>query len=282
MPEQRHVEMLPLDRIVVPGLRVTSIMDDDRLQELVESIRAQGILQPLQVTRTGEELWLVDGFNRLQAARELELPEVPCLIVDGGPGEVLLHNLVVNRQRGRSNPAEEARLVRHLREEGGLPLEAISKATGISVSWARKLHDVAGLPEEVLALVGEGHLGVSHAMELLPLADPALTLQTAVQAVEWRQTVDQVRLRVQQLLRPEQPLSPGDTYFEETGQPRRLPLPCAVCQVDVVDSPDWVHVCQQCKPLVIEFGHMYRYRAEAPPPTETPATVAALDPRYQH
>ena len=172
--ESSPYKMLPVDSIKVPDLRVTSVLDADLLAELEESITRQGILQPLQVEQVGEELWLVDGLHRLLVAKRLGWEEIPCIISPGTQEGVLLKNLVVNRQRGKSNPAQEAKLIRYLREEGGLPLERIASITGLSVSWTRRLHAISFLPPGVLDLVGAGKLGASIALELLPLKEEAI------------------------------------------------------------------------------------------------------------
>lgn len=282
--QEQAVQAVAVESLAVPDLRVTSIMSEEQLEELVSSIRQQGILQPLQVLRVEGVLWVVDGYNRLMAARELQLPAVPCIVRDGSPTDLALHNLVVNRQRGKSNPAEEARLVRHLREEAGLPVEEIARRTGISTSWARKLHDLYDLPPEVLELVANGKLGVSHALELRRLPNVAEQVQVATHASEWRYTVEQVKVAVESALRPGQPAEPGGVTFAPTGRPQRIPILCTVCHADITDTPSYSWACEGCRPLIAEFGEAWRAR-EAPPPVEPPAGAPPPPPqdaRYLH
>lgn len=273
MPTDANGEyrQVPPSDIKVPDMRVTAVWEGDLHQELVESIRSQGILQPLQVEEVDGDLWLIDGLHRLQVALELALETVPCVVKEGDADSVLIRNLVVNRQRGRSNPAQEARLIRTLREEGGKPLEDIAALTGLSVGWTRRLHDLSYLPPEVLDLVGEGKLGITHAAELLRLEDPAQQLEVAHQAIEWRYTAEQVRIRVAELLNPERPIPPGGTVFDAGGRPQRVPIPCYVCHVDLTGAVNYLYICGPCQSLVDAFLQAYYQHDQEDRAAGTPA-----------
>ena len=262
-----------ISRIQVPQLRVTSQFDGDLLEELEESIARQGILQPLQVEEVGGVLWLIDGYHRLMAAKELGRTTVPCIITPGSSDDVLLKNLVVNRQRGRSNPAEEAKLIRTLREEGGYPLEKIAQLSGLSIGWTRKLHDLSYLPRVVLDLVSQGKLGISHAMELIPLKNAALQEELAGQAVEWRYTIEQTKLRVMFLLQPSTAPAPGGVQFDYRGRPAPVPIPCAGCGLDLTDNVSYLYMCGECQRLYFAFLSEMRRHEMAPAP---PLQVSGL------
>ena len=248
-PQRGELRQVPVAQILVPDLRVTSVLDEDLLEELGESINAQGILQPLQVELVGEEIWLVDGLHRLAVAKRLGWSEVPCLVVPGDQADVIIKNLVVNRQRGRSNPAQEARLIFYLRSEGKMPLEQIADLTGLSLGWTRKLHDIARLPGPVLDLVGAGRLGISHAMELLALEDDSAQLETAEQAVRWNYTVTDVRARVQVLMQPAAQPSPGGVQFNNEGKQSRVPILCFCCRADMGATPPYIWLCGDCQTI---------------------------------
>lgn len=272
-PQRGELRQVPLDQIQVPDLRVTSVLDESLLDELEESIASQGILQPLQVESVGDELWLVDGLHRLAVARRLGWSEVPCLVVPGDQADVLLKNLVVNRQRGKSNPAQEAKLILYLRSEGNMPLEQIAELTGLSIGWCRKLHDIASLPGPVLALVGEGRLGISHAIELLALTDATQQVETADQAVRWSYTVADVRARVQVLLQPAAQPPPGGVQFDGVGKQSRVPILCFTCRADLGVTPPYVWLCGECQSLISEMWSSYQtaLAAAAAPATATVA-----------
>ncbi len=244
MAELREVDITSIE---IPSLRVTSQFDAELLRELGESIAKQGILQPPQVAEVEGKLWLIDGLHRIQAAKNLGWTRVHGLVQPSTAREVIGQNLVVNRQRGKSNPAEEAKLIRTLREAEGLPLAQIAAMPGLSVGWTRRLHDISYLNPSVLEMVGASRLGVTHAMELLRLEDEALQLEVATQALEWRYTVEQVRLRVDVLLRPQVAPPPGGTSFGETGAPYRVPIPCCYCQRDLTGNISYRYMCGDCQ-----------------------------------
>lgn len=274
-----NYRMVPLASIKIPELRVTSVMDEDMMREITDSIRSQGILQPLQVEDIEGELWLIDGLHRMMAARDIGLTEVPCMVTRGTTEGVLVKNLVVNRQRGKTNPAEEAQLIRSLMENGDIPLEKIARVSGLSVGWTRKLYDLAFLPPSVLGLVAIGKLGITHALELLALKDETMQKEVAEQAVSWRYTVEQVKIRVATLLQPAFVPSPGSTQFDSRGAPSRVPILCFTCRRDMGDAPSYVFICGDCQQMTVEFYREYQalvaadaVRAPpAPAPLPTPA-----------
>lgn len=270
-----ELRQLAPDAIQVPDLRVTSEVDPTTMAEMEDSIRGQGILQPLQVAEVDGVLWLIDGLHRLLVARRLGLATVPCLVRPGNVQEVLLHNLIVNRQRGRSNPAQEAKLIRQLREADGYPLEKIAELTGLSIGWTRRLHDISYLPPAVLDLVADGRLGVTHAMELLRLQNDAYQGEVAQQAVEWRYTVEQVRARVQALLNPQVTPTPGAVGFGANGAPTRIPIPCYVCHVDLTDHINYIYVCGACQALLDRIIGLGQAALQAPAAAAAPAAVEA-------
>ena len=274
MTDQNNIRMLPISSILVPELRVTSQFDAELLTELEESIAKQGVLQPIQCMEFEGKIWLIDGWHRIVALERLGKTEVPAIVRPGTPRDIIMQNLVVNRQRGKSNPAEEAKLVRRLREDEGMPIETIAQLSGISVGWARKLHDISYLPAAVLDLIGSGKLGISHAMELLKLESAGLQVEVANQAVEWRYTVEQVRFRVQALLQPAAVTPPGGVQFDAGGSPSRVPIPCYVCHRDLTGNVSYLFMCGECQELVNEFLHAYHVAETAPAPAADGAPAA--------
>jgi len=101
MSESQNVVQLEVDKILVPEDRVTSVLDDEILAELEESIRQHGILQPLQVALVNDKYVLIDGLHRMLIAKKLGMKTVPAIVKPMSEDELLITNLIVNRQRGR-------------------------------------------------------------------------------------------------------------------------------------------------------------------------------------
>lgn len=243
MPEHATVKITD---IVVPDLRVTSQVEDETQAEMTASVSKLGVLQPIQLARCGGKLVLIDGLHRLVACQTLGITEVSAVIEEMTEAELTIRNLLLNRQRGRSNPAEEAELVRYLEEEAHLSLAEIAERTGISRSRIRELLEISKLPKEILALVAQRALGITHAIELLPLIGHEKILQVADDAVLWRYTRDQVALRVKELLHPAPQPAPGSFVFGDQGRPQRVPILCALCATDLADNKSYLWLCGTC------------------------------------
>ncbi len=151
-------------------------MDDARLADLAESIRAHGILQPLLVTRTTEDdvaYRLIAGERRWRAARLAGLTRVPVTVKEATPAELLELALVENVQRADLNPLEEAAAYQQLSVEFGLTQEQIAVRVGRSrVSITNAIRLLNSPPEVKLALT-EGRITEGHARVLLGLGSDA-------------------------------------------------------------------------------------------------------------
>jgi ParB/RepB/Spo0J family partition protein len=259
---------------MVPELRVTSQLDPHILDELRASISTDGILQPLQVAKVGETYVLEDGLHRLMAARELGITEAPVLVHEATEGEVLVRNLILNRQRGKSNPAQEAQVIRHLIEVEWRKVDEVSAMTGLSPGWVSRLHDLSNLPQEVLRLVEEGLLAVTAAWHLTKLEDRDLQVQTARDAANWKYTEAQVKTRVDELRGTRPPVEPGEVLFKESGEPVRIPITCCLCHRDT-DHYEWL--CAKCVELIFAFWQAYS--AGQAQPSAPAAEVGAYAPK---
>ncbi|MBC7263875.1 MAG: ParB/RepB/Spo0J family partition protein [Chloroflexi bacterium] len=165
---------VPLDAIVPNPLQPRQSQDSEALQELADSIREHGILQPLIVTALAEpegeaEYRLIAGERRWRAARLAGLDRVPVLVKEASPGETLQLGLVENIQRADLNPLEEAAAYQQLIDEFGLTQEMVAERVGRSrVAVANALR-LLRLPQKVKAALGSGEISEGHARALLGL-----------------------------------------------------------------------------------------------------------------
>ena len=151
-------------------------MDDEKLAELAESIRANGIIQPIVVRRVGNAYRIIAGERRWRAAQRAGLLKVPVVVrdVEEGSREKLLElALVENIQRENLNPVDEALAYQRLAEEHGLTQDQIAAAVGKDRSSVANFLRLLKLPEEVLNDLGAGALSMGHARALLGLPDAA-------------------------------------------------------------------------------------------------------------
>lgn len=176
--------VLPIERLLPNRLQPRTRFDDDQLEELAESIRAQGIIQPLIVAATGDETYLiVAGERRWRAARRAGLTEVPVVIREVNDDRHLLElALVENLQRADLNPIEEAEALLAL-QGFGLQHEEIASRVGKSRSSVSNSLRLLRLPEDVRDLMRSGALTAGQARPLLALASEEAQVALAERAV---------------------------------------------------------------------------------------------------
>jgi len=140
---------------------------DDRIEELANSIRQKGILQPLLVRRANGGFELIAGERRFRAAQRAGLAEVPVAIRDVDDSELLEIALIENIQRENLNPLEEARAYRRLMDEFHLTQEQVATRVAKDRSTVANTVRLLQLPEEIQTAIENGTLSAGHARALL-------------------------------------------------------------------------------------------------------------------
>lgn len=179
----------------------------DALEELSDSIREHGILQPLSVRRISGGYELISGERRLRAAQLAGLQEVPCIVVTVDSEGSSLLALVENLQRRDLDFVEEATALATLIQTYGLSQEEAARRIGKSQSAVANKLRLLRLSPEILTLLRAHGCTERHARSLLRLEDPARRLEAAQVIVEQGLTVAQSEQLVEQLLSPP-PLPP--------------------------------------------------------------------------
>jgi ParB family chromosome partitioning protein len=151
-------------------------MDDAKLAELADSIRVNGIIQPIVVRRSGDRYRIIAGERRWRAAQRAGLLKVPVVVRDieeGASKKLLELALVENIQRENLNPVDEALAYQRLSDEHALTQEQIATAVGKDRSSVANFLRLLKLPQEVLNDLASGALSMGHARALLALPDAA-------------------------------------------------------------------------------------------------------------
>src|SRR5690349_18478575 len=155
---------------IVPGpMQPRTHFDEGALEGLADSIRSQGIIQPLLVRRVGDRYELIAGERRWRAARVAGLLKVPVVVKDVPDKDLLEIALIENIQRENLNPIEEAQAYLRLIETVGLTQEALAARVGRDRSYITNYLRLLKLPEDLQKLVIEGRLSTGHARTLLAL-----------------------------------------------------------------------------------------------------------------
>ena len=213
LPDQNEGSIsLPISQ-VEPGLnQPRKRFEQGALDDLTESIRVHGIIQPLTVRRLATGYYqIIAGERRWRAAKAAGLTEVPAVIIEADDRKVMELGLIENLQREDLNPAEEARGYRTLMEDYGLTQEQVAQQMGKSRPAITNTLRLLALPDEVMTLLEEGTLSAGHARAILGAPTPALQAEAAKQAVEGQLSVRQTEALVKALQREkrEKPKSEG-------------------------------------------------------------------------
>ncbi|WP_341889666.1 ParB/RepB/Spo0J family partition protein [Variovorax sp. YR752] len=161
---------LKLDMLQAGKYQPRTRMDEGSLYELAESIKAQGVMQPVLVRPVGGGRYeIIAGERRTRAARLAGLDEVPVLVKDVPDEAAAAMSLIENIQREDLNPLEEAQGLKRLTDEFGLTHEQAAQAVGRSRSAASNLLRLLNLSEPVQQMLMAGDLDMGHARALLPL-----------------------------------------------------------------------------------------------------------------
>jgi ParB family chromosome partitioning protein len=172
MPDlHERVQRVPLDRIRPCSLQPRKDFSAEALRELADSIREQGIVQPLIVRERGGHFELIAGERRWRAAQLLQLPEVPIIVRQADDRAVLELALIENLQRENLNAIEEAHGYEQLAGQFQLTQEEIAVKVGKSRAAVANALRLLKLPPVVQNFVREGRLSVGHAKVILGLAD---------------------------------------------------------------------------------------------------------------
>ena len=201
LPAQREGSVaLPISQ-VEPGLnQPRKRFEQGALDDLAESIRVHGIIQPLTVRRLATGYYqIIAGERRWRAAKAAGLQEVPAVIIEADDRKVMELGLIENLQREDLNPAEEARGYRTLMEEYGLTQEQVAQQMGKSRPAITNTLRLLALPEEVMTLVEENALSAGHARAILGAPTAALQKEAAKQVVEGQLSVRQTEALIKAL-----------------------------------------------------------------------------------
>jgi len=177
-------------------------MDDAKLEELAQSIRTNGIIQPILVRRTGGTYRIIAGERRWRAAQRAGLLKVPVVVrdvADGAEKQLLELALIENIQRENLNPVDEALAYQRLSEEFALTQDQIAAAVGKDRSSVANFMRLLKLPDEVRADLASGALSMGHARALLGLPDAAAQRHAAREVISRGLSVRDTELFVKKL-----------------------------------------------------------------------------------
>jgi len=217
------LQYFPLD-MLQPGKYQPRIdMSEESLEELADSIRAQGLVQPIVVRPiAGGRYEIIAGERRWRASKQAGLETIPAIVRDVSDRSAIAMALIENIQRENLNPMEEANALHRLREEFSMTHQEAAEAVGRSRAAVSNLLRLRNLNEDVKRLVENCDLEMGHARALLAL-EGTLQSETANNIVEKGLSVRETEQLIRRLLRPIKTKShQSDALLEEIDKIEKL------------------------------------------------------------
>ena len=174
----------------------------DELDDLVTSLRENGLLQPVTLRRRGDRYEIIAGERRVRAARLLEWTSIPALVREADDREMLQLAILENLQRSDLNPMDVAAAYRRLMEEFRLTQEEVSKKVGSSRSQVANTLRLLDLQAEIRVMLSKGEITAGAGRALLAFDDPRRRLELARQVVAGSLTVRQLEELAQSTRKP--------------------------------------------------------------------------------
>jgi ParB family transcriptional regulator, chromosome partitioning protein len=176
---------IDLDLIEPNNYQPRTNFNEERLDELAQSIRSNGIIQPLLVRRINSEKYqLVAGERRWRAAQRAGLLKVPCVVKEVSEDKMLELALIENIQRQELNAIEEAHAYKRLIETLGLTQEMIAQRVGRDRTFITNYLRLLRLPEDIQQLVEDEKISMGHARALLGVDDPLIQRKLAKNVID--------------------------------------------------------------------------------------------------
>lgn len=200
---------VPIDQVVSSPLQPRTHFIETPLDELVESIRQHGIIQPLIVRKVGEKLELIAGERRWRASKKIGLATVPVIVREASDRDVLEMALIENLQREDLNAIEEAAGYVRLAKEFSMKQDAIATRVGKSRASVANAMRLLELHDDVQVLVAQGRLSVGHAKAILSLKDKDTQLAAAGRVLKKSLTVRATEKLARELGSPSEAKSGG-------------------------------------------------------------------------
>lgn len=249
---------LPIASIVTNPDQPRKSFDETQLSELSDSIKQNGVLQPILVRKKGDMYEIVAGERRYQASKLAGLKEIPAIVRDIDDAEVFQLALIENLQRSDLTPIEEARGYRQLLDTKGLTQEGLAKILSKSRSAIANTLRLMDLPQEVQDMMEEGQITAGHARAILAVPTEEGRVKLAQKVVAENLTVRQTEnlAPLFSVTRDDiKPKNPAPQYFKRAARTLRQALDTTVkvkqvrgknkIEIEFKDEDDLIRIIDQ-------------------------------------
>ena len=186
------IEFIDINDIKPNENQPRKVFDDVKLQELANSIKEHGLIQPVILRQAKKGYEIVAGERRWRACRKAGLKEIPCMIKELTDEQNMLVAIIENMQREDLNPIEEAEGLNQMISSFGMTQEEVSKSVGKSRPYITNSLRLLKLPQEVRDMVSEGKLTTGHARAIAGIGDRQKQIQLAEYVIKEELSVREV------------------------------------------------------------------------------------------
>lgn len=276
-------EWVDIADLFIPEERITSVHEPEMIEEIFRSLDELGQKDAIKVRLVDGKKIITDGLHRYQWAKERGHVQLKALVQVGTMSDVLLDNLVFNRQRGRSDPVGEGLVVKTLMEDENISLSEAARRCSISKGWASKIVKVQELDPYTLSLIRVGKLAVMSGFHITQIKDLTKRKQVVEDAIQWKYSIERTKQAVIQALNPDHEPEPGEYHFAEDGEPQYTYPLCYLCGTELKHAEKIERFCVEC------FGdlegakrHLVQKEKQHPPPPPESDSYYRVDEPPQH
>lgn len=194
--DKELVKQIKLTEIEPNKSQARKIFDEEGIDELADSIREYGVIQPIIVTKKNNFYEIVAGERRWRASKRAGLETIPAIVRDDNTEKNQVISLIENVQREDLNPIEKARGIKMLMEEHGLTQEKVAERLGKSRSSIANAVRILNLDDRVINLALEGKLTEGHCRSLMAITDPEKQYQMALHIIEGNGSVREIEKKM--------------------------------------------------------------------------------------
>jgi len=251
--KEPQLENLEIKKIVVPEIRVTSVLPEELVEHFKRSIKMLGIVNPIKVICQDGQYILVDGLHRLQEAKDKGEATIPAVIVKGTVKDVLVQNLATGKLQGRGKITDMIKVVRYLYEEEGMGIDEIARSTGYREEYIDNLLKIANAAPEILEALDKEEIPLGAAIEITRIPDHDTQVTVLYQAIAYRMRVRDVKELVDRVLKLQQAPEEAAMEMKEEKPREETLIKCSLC------GQEWparemrsIIICPHCYAAVMQ------------------------------
>ena len=221
--DKSGVKELDLDKVIPNPDQPRKIFDEDKMQDLVDSVREHGVIQPILVYPKEDQYIIIAGERRYRACKKAGLDKIPALVRKLDEEQIMEIALIENIQRDDLSPFEEARAYEALQKKFGYTQEKLAARMGKSRSSVANLMRLLALPLDVQQMVEDKKLTIGHVRPLLSLESDEIRSSFAHEIYQNELTVRDVEEMVQEIIsEKDKKEEPSDKVVEEIKVKKQL------------------------------------------------------------